>query len=197
MRRLPIILALFALLLSGCERAAKNMYEQPKYKPMVASNLWADGQSARPDVPGTVARSAGTVAATSSGRMGVLPDPVPAALVNPLPSTIDVLKRGQERYNIYCAPCHSEAGDGDGMVVRRGFPRPQTFHDDALRNAPDSRFFKAITDGYGVMYAHGDRITPADRWAIVDYIRALQLSQNARVADLTSAQREKLQANAK
>jgi hypothetical protein len=209
-----------ALILTGCEKAAQNMYNQPRYKPMAASTLWADGQSARPDVPGAVARSAGASAGTSSGRLGdqpVVQEPatvyprdasgklranlpsgsLPADIANPLRVTMQSLLRGQQRYNIYCAPCHSEAGDGDGMVVRRGFPQPQSFHSDAMRNAPDSHLYSVISEGYGVMYGHGDRIAPADRWAIVNYIRALQLSQNARVSQLTVEERARLDAPAK
>jgi mono/diheme cytochrome c family protein len=215
-----LILLTLALLLTACEKAAQNMYNQPKYKPMAASTLWADGQSARPDVPGAVARSAGVGAGTSSGRLGeqavvlesgvayprdasgrvranLPPGSLPADMVNPLPVTMESLHRGQQRYNIYCAPCHSEAGDGDGMVVRRGFPQPQSFHSDAMRNAPDSHLYSVISDGYGVMYGHGDRIAPADRWAIVNYIRALQLSQNARVSQLTADERAKLEGRLK
>jgi len=198
------------VLLSGCERMMKNMYEQPKYKPLVESNLWSDGQSARPLEPGTVAYSAGASAGTSSGRLGglALPDPaVPAypadlphatqPVANPLPITSETLKRGQQRYNIYCVPCHSETGDGDGMVVRRGFPRPLSFHSDALRAAPDAHFYDAITNGYGVMYSYAERVDVHDRWAIAAYIRALQLSQNARLDDVPVADRTKLGAAAK
>lgn len=204
------------VLLSGCEKAAQNMYNQPKYKPLAASTLWPDGQSARPIEAGTVAHSAGSIAGTSSGRLGEqsLPEsaaptyPVdehgrnkadlaqgstpPPLASNPLPSTMDMLKRGQERFNIFCSPCHSEAGDGDGMVVRRGFPSPPSYHTDKLRYAPDAHFFSVITNGYGAMYSYADRIGAPDRWAIVAYIRALQLSQNARLADVPEAERAQL-----
>jgi mono/diheme cytochrome c family protein len=204
------------VLLSGCEKAAQNMYNQPKYKPLAASSLWRDGQSARPIEPGTVTHSAGAIAGTSSGRLGKqsLPEnaaptyPVdehgrvnadlaqggtpPLLASNPLPSTMDTLKRGQERFNIYCSPCHSEVGDGDGMVVRRGFPRPPSYHSDKLRNAPDAHFFSVITNGYGAMYSYADRVDARDRWAIVAYIRALQLSQNARLADVPELERAQL-----
>ncbi|MGI9025791.1 MAG: c-type cytochrome [Burkholderiaceae bacterium] len=209
-------LCAIAIALSGCEKAAQNMYNQPKYKPLAASSLWRDGQSARPDEPGTVAQSGGALAGTSSGRLGQQPVPdlsaptypvdergqikadlalenaPPSFAGNPLPPTIATLRRGRERFNIYCAPCHSEAGDGDGMVVRRGFPRPPSYHTDKLRNAPDAHFYSVITNGYGAMYSYADRVEPDDRWAIVAYIRALQLSQNARVADVPQEQRAAL-----
>jgi mono/diheme cytochrome c family protein len=209
-----ILITLMAL--QGCEKAAQNMYNQPRYKPLAASSLWADGQSARPNEPDTVEYSAGVLAGTSGGRLGVQAPPVAvapamplddqgkprgaqpasgvqtASLSNPLPVTAATLARGRERFNIYCAPCHSEAGDGDGMVVRRGFPAPPSFHTNELRNAPDAHFFSVITGGYGVMYPYADRIAAADRWAVIAYIRALQLSQNARLADVPEPMRANL-----
>jgi mono/diheme cytochrome c family protein len=194
----------------------QDMYNQPKYKPLAASTLWRDGQSARPDVSGAVAHSAGAVAGTSSGRQGVLPLPAaasptypvdehgrikadlspgsasPRLPANPLPITMQTLARGRERYDIYCSPCHSIAGDGDGMVARRGFPHPPSYHSDKLRNAPDAHFYNVITNGYGIMYSYADRVDPRDRWAIVAYIRALQLSQNARIDDVPPEQRPDL-----
>jgi mono/diheme cytochrome c family protein len=205
------------LLLSGCEKAAQNMYNQPKYKPLAASSLWPDGQSARPIEPGTVARSVGVIAGTSSGRLGeqALPEragpvypvdengqikanlapgsPPPPLVTNPLPIILATLERGRERFDIYCSPCHSRAGDGDGMVVRRGFPSPPSYHTARLRNAPDAHFYSVITNGYGAMYSYADRVDARDRWAIVAYIRALQLSQNARVADVPEPERSRLE----
>ena len=202
-----------ALALSGCEKAMQDMYNQPKYTPFAASALWRDGQSARPDVPGAVASSAGATAGTSSGRLGALPvpaddaptypvddrgdiranltpgSPPPRLAVNPLPITRQTLARGRERFDIYCSPCHSMAGDGDGMVVRRGFPSPPSYHTDRLRNAPDAHFYSVITNGYGMMYSYADRVRPDDRWAIIAYIRALQLSQNARIGDVPPERR--------
>lgn len=194
----------------------QDMYNQPKYKPLAASALWRDGRSSRPDVAGTVAYSAGASAGTSSGRLGALPLPAdvaptypvdehgtikanltpgsapPLLATNPLPIDRPTLERGHERFDIYCAPCHSIAGDGDGMVVRRGFPNPPSYHTDRLRNAPDAHFYSVITNGYGMMYSYADRVAPDDRWAIVAYIRALQLSQNARIADVPPEHRADL-----
>ena len=107
----------------------------------------------------------------------------------PPPVTLALLERGQERYRIYCTPCHSELGDGRGMIVQRGFPAPPSFHIDRLRAAPPQYFYDVITQGHGVMYAFADRVQPADRWAIAAYIRALQRSQHASLADVPPAER--------
>lgn len=197
---------LAALTVTSCERGMHEMYNQPKYKPLTPSPLWADGNSSRPQVPGTVPYSAGVIAGTTSGRdrvkvvapagpvTGVDAAGKPLAQAgiaaapgypNPLPITMKLLERGRQRFDIYCAPCHSRVGDGDGMVAERGFPHPPSYHTPALRNAPDSHFYKVITDGYGVMYSYADRVPQHDRWAIVAYIRALQLSQHAPVSDLS------------
>src|SRR6185437_8605404 len=208
-----LVAGMIALALAGCEKAMQDMYNQPKYKPLAASTLWHDGRSARPEVPGAVAYSAGASAGTSSGRLGALPlpadapptypvdargnilanpapgSPQPLRAGNPLPITQQTLARGRERFDIYCSPCHSIVGDGDGMVVRRGFPTPPSYHTDRLRNAPDAHFYSVITHGYGAMYSYADRVAPHDRWAIVAYIRALQLSQNARIGDVPADRR--------
>jgi mono/diheme cytochrome c family protein len=109
------------------------------------------------------------------------------------PLTLALITRGQERFRIYCTPCHSELGDGHGMIVERGFPAPPSYHMDRLRQAPIQHFYDVITHGYGAMYPFADRVQPADRWAIAAYIRALQRSQNARIADLPDAARGALQ----
>jgi mono/diheme cytochrome c family protein len=106
--------------------------------------------------------------------------------------TLALIQRGQQRFHIYCTPCHSELGDGNGMIVQRGFPHPPSYTDDRLVKAPTQHFYDVITQGYGVMYSYADRVSPHDRWAIAAYIRALQLSQHAPVADLTQAQRDAL-----
>jgi mono/diheme cytochrome c family protein len=115
-----------------------------------------------------------------------------AGYANPLPITPQLLERGQQRFNVYCAPCHSRVGDGDGMIARRGFPHPPSYHTDALRKAPDSHFYDVITHGYGAMYPYADRISPHDRWAIVAYVRALQLSQHAPASVLGAQDLQKL-----
>jgi mono/diheme cytochrome c family protein len=111
----------------------------------------------------------------------------------PPPVSMGLLQRGKERFDIYCAPCHSRLGDGNGIIVQRGFPRPPSYFSDALRNAPNQLFYDVITNGYGVMFSYGDRVDPADRWAIVAYIRALQTSANASPSDIPADQRSKLQ----
>lgn len=166
-RGLCRLLALTAIgLFIGCET---DMYDQPKYEPFEASQLFPDGQSARPPVPDTVARGM---------PIQVRPQ------ASPYPITQAFLQQGQERFNIYCAPCHSLLGDGQGMVVQRGFPAPPSFHQPRLRKAPDSHFYDVITHGFGIMYSYAARVPPADRWAIIAYIRALQLSQHASLADV-------------
>ena len=187
-----------AALLSGCEKAKQDMYDQPKYKPLSRSELFADGNSSRPLPQGSVPYSKGPFAGTSSGREGT--DEVSrdiaagTAQTNPYPVTMQLLLRGRQRYEIYCMPCHSAVGDGDGFIARRGFPRPPSYHDDRLRQAPDRHFFDVVTNGHGVMYPYADRVDAPDRWAIVAYIRALQLSQHADVSKLPADVLEHLKA---
>jgi mono/diheme cytochrome c family protein len=175
------------LLLSGCERQMHDMYGQARFDPNEGSSLWHDGRADRPPVPGTVPTAIGDIAGTSSGRHAQA-QPV---TVQP-PTTKALLVRGQERFSIYCLPCHSPLGDGDGPVARHGFPHPPTYHQPRLRNATDQYLYDVITNGHGVMYGYADRVAPEDRWAIVAYIRALQLSQNAQVAQLPDTLRGKL-----
>lgn len=165
------ILLIGLLALGGCERGLHQMYDQPKYAPLAPSTLFADGSSSRPQVAGTVAHA-------------------PPAAAPPI--TLSLLARGRERYDIYCAPCHGEGGDGAGIIVQHGFPAPPSYHSDRLRAAPDSRFYAVISEGYGAMYGYADRIAPADRWAIVAYVRALQLSQHAPAALLDAADLRRL-----
>ena len=186
------------LALAGCERAMHDMYRQPRLDEGEASPMFGNGRSERPPPPGSVPVAAGTLAMTSSGRKGrELPAAWEAAenASHPPPITEALLARGQQRFGIYCVPCHSPVGDGDGRVVQRGFPRPPSYHEPRLRDAPDRHFYDVITDGYGIMHSYADRVAPQDRWAIVAYIRALQLSQNAPVAQLPPALRARLAAS--
>jgi mono/diheme cytochrome c family protein len=183
--------SLLVTLCAGCENGMKDMYRQPKYGPLAPAPLWSDGRAARPLEPDTVAHSAGTLAGSASGRRGLSePDARTEALYTPA-----ALARGRERFGIFCAPCHGASGDGDGYITRRGFPHPPTYHSDRLRAMPDSYLFGVITTGYGAMYPYADRIVPGDRWAIVAYIRALQLSQHSSVAALPQAEQAKLLAS--
>jgi mono/diheme cytochrome c family protein len=175
------------LMLAGCRQ---DMHDQPRYRPLAASTFFADGRSARPAVPGTIARGhLRTDAKFYKGRDG-------ANLVAelPIPVTREVLNRGRERFNIYCSPCHSRTGDGEGMVVQRGFRHPPTFHQERLHNAPVGHFYDVITNGFGAMASYASRIPVNDRWAIVAYVRALQLSHNATIDDVPPAERSKLEA---
>jgi mono/diheme cytochrome c family protein len=191
-------LCLLAALASGCERDLHNMYRQPRYDPGDASPLFPDGRAGRPPPPGSVPMAMGDLAATSSGRRGQqeLARREAAYAAAPPPAAVDMqmLRRGQERYTVYCMPCHSPVGDGDGPVVRRGFPAPPSYHQPRLREAGDRYLFDVITHGHGVMYSYADRVAPQDRWAIVAYIRALQLSQHAPLAQLPPELRERLAA---
>jgi mono/diheme cytochrome c family protein len=195
MRLFALWLSALALL-AGCERARQDMYDQPRYKPFAASRMFDDGASARTPPEGTQPRARGAFAGSSGGRVGAAAVEADVlaerAQANPYPVDLALLRRGQERFTIYCMPCHSPAGDGDGLVVRRGFPPPPTYHQDRLRNAPDRHIYDVIKNGYGVMVPYGDRVEPADRWAIVAYIRALQLSQHAPVAELPADDRTRL-----
>jgi mono/diheme cytochrome c family protein len=190
------MLPILVVLLGGCEKAKQDMYDQPKLKTYAQTDLFPDNAAARPLQPGTVPSTTGNFAASSSGRVGsrqVETDAqADAAQANPYPVTQQLLQRGRQRYEIYCMPCHSPVGDGDGLVVRRGFPAPPSYHIDRLRQAPDRHFYDVITHGYGIMYSYADRVAPPDRWAIVAYIRALQLSQHADVAKLPPAMRNAL-----
>jgi mono/diheme cytochrome c family protein len=198
MRRFGILLLMGALL-AGCERAKQDMYDQPRYKTFSASSLFEDGASARMPPPGTQPRARGAFADSSGGRRGT--DAVQADLdaaraqANPYPVDLALLRRGQDRYAIYCLPCHSPAGDGDGLVVRRGFPAPPSYHIDRLRKVPDRYLYDVITDGHGVMVSYADRVEPAERWAIVAFIRALQLSQHAAAGELPPELRARLPAS--
>jgi mono/diheme cytochrome c family protein len=198
MNRCAPVLALgLLLLLSACERAKQDMYDQPRYKTYAASGLFEDGASARPLPPGSVPHARGDFADSSGGRAGAAAvqrdQEAEAAQQNPYPVDQQLLRRGQQRFTIYCTPCHSAAGDGDGLVVRRGFPAPPSYHSDRLRAVSDRHLYDVITHGYGIMYPYADRIEPADRWAVVAYIRALQLSQHADAASLPQDIRDRLE----
>ncbi|MEQ8820303.1 MAG: cytochrome c [Sumerlaeia bacterium] len=215
MRSLRWNLVLLALATAVC--ACNNMTDQERVEAYEPSPVFANRQSARPAIPGTVARGQLNidVAFYTGFRPGVSPGMRTAAqrvdpegdnpagplatydrslYVDHIPTTVTLglVLRGQERYNIFCAPCHGPAGHGDGMIVQRGFSPPASFHIERLREDPDGRLFDVITNGYGNMYSYASRVPPADRWAIVAYVRALQTSQSVSAEALPRDVRAKL-----
>ncbi len=181
------VLLLTTLALVGCERR-QAMYKQPKFKPYQENDFFEDKRSARPLVEGTVPR-------------GVIDDHLNKGIVDgkpvsdfPFPITRKEMDRGMDRYNIYCAPCHSRTGDGWGMVAQRGIKRPPSFHEARLKAAPVSHFFNVVSNGIGMMSGYSAQISPADRWAIIAYVRALQQSQDARLADVPESERAQMEA---
>lgn len=167
------------------------MRDQPYYRPLEQSSFFGDEQSARQPVEDTVAR--GQLQADTLLYTGMGPDGKPATQF-PYPVTRDMLLRGQERFDIYCAPCHGQAGDGQGMIVRRGFRQPPTYHQPRLQQAPVGHFFDVITNGFGAMPDYRSQVPVEDRWAIIAYIRALQFSQNAPANQLPPEDRAKVNA---
>lgn len=161
------------------------MHDQPRYKPLAESHFFSDLRSARPPVEGTVARGQADVSSYFyTGKIGNNPGDF-----MPFPVTEQVLAHGRERFDIYCSPCHSRLGDGNGMIVQRGFRAPPSYHTERLRKAPLGYFFDVMTNGFGAMPEYASQVPPADRWAIVAYIRALQLSQDATSADVPPGQK--------
>jgi mono/diheme cytochrome c family protein len=183
LRQIAVVVGFMSIgMLSGCRL---DMQVQPKQNPLSRSDFYADQRSERPPVEGTVAR--GELRADTyfyTGKAGNNPGDY-----MPFPVTREVLNRGRERYNIYCAPCHSRVGDGNGFIPSRGFARmPPSFHIARLQKAPLGYFYDVITSGFGLMPDYASQITPEDRWKIVAYIRALQLSQDATREDVPAGQ---------
>ncbi len=179
----PLLALLF--LFAACRQ---EMADQPRYDPLESSTLFADGQSARPLVEGTVAR--GQLRDDEQFFNGGTDTAL--ATEFPLPVTLEVLHRGQERYNIYCTPCHDQLGSGNGMIVRRGYSRPPSFHTEILNKQPVGHLFRVITQGIGAMPSYRVQIAAQDRWAIIAYMKALQFSQNAKLDDVPAPQRDQL-----
>jgi mono/diheme cytochrome c family protein len=186
-RWLPFVLGLS---LFGCNT---DMWEQPKLAPLDESSFHSDRESARPLVAGTVARGhLRDDSAFFTGRDAA------GKLVTEFPVKVnrDLILRGQDRFNVYCTPCHGRLGDGDGMITRRGLALkrpPANYHTDRLRAMPVGHFYDVITNGYGIMFPYSARVEPQDRWAIAAYIRVLQLSQHAKASDLSPEDMKKLQ----
>jgi len=201
--------ALAVVVLAGCQQ---KMAKQPKYLPLSESSFFGDGRSERPIVPGTVARGSletespefqglrsppaeGAPPPTSFGTIGIdsTPEQLRKAYLDefPIPINRETLARGQQRFTIYCAVCHGTLGDGKGTIVERGFTRPPTYHSDRLRQAPVGYLFNVATHGFGAMPALDSQIPPRDRWAIVAYVRALQLSQHSPLKDLPQDEQDR------
>jgi mono/diheme cytochrome c family protein len=168
--------------LSGCS-LKQDMAYQPKNRPLSPSDFFTDGRSERPLLENTVAHGA-----LADDALFVAKD----SNAFPLPVTAELMDRGENRYNIFCTPCHGLQGDGNGMVVVRGMKKPPSFYTDVLRRDTNGYFYDVITNGFGAMYNYSAQIPPHDRWAIIAYVRALQLSRNAKAAELPAELRERL-----
>ena len=165
-------IVLGCVVMAGCRQ---DMHNQPRYKPYAATTFFDDGRSARPAIEDTVAR--GQLRLDQARYTGKLNGKDIEYF--PIQITREDLARGQERFNIYCSPCHGRLGDGHGLIVTRGLRQPPSYHDERLKNAPIGHFFDVMTNGYGAMYSYASRVAVDDRWRIAAYIRALQLSQDA------------------
>jgi mono/diheme cytochrome c family protein len=173
---------------AGCKR--EDMHNQPRHEWQEASEFFADGMAARPQVEGTVATTSllsNSPLLATRGPNGGYADAYPFEVNR------GVLERGRQRFDIYCSMCHGATGYGDGMIVRRGFVRPPSFHIDRLKAAPPGYFVEVITHGFGAMYSYNDRVSPEDRWKIAAYIKTLQLSQGAEVAALSPEDRRRVE----
>ena len=171
--------------LAGCRQ---DMHDAPRYEPLEASTFFSDGRASRTLIANTVPR--GQLRQDRHLYEGIV-DGKPAKTL-PMPVTAPVIARGQERFNVFCSPCHGRTGEGDGMIVQRGFRKPPSYHEDRLRNAPVGYFFDVMTHGFGAMQDYSAQLPVADRWAIAAFIRALQLSQRASVNDVPADRRADL-----
>jgi mono/diheme cytochrome c family protein len=182
-------LGALVLLAAGLSACRQDMHDQPKYIPLRPSDFFQDGRSARPLSEGTIPR--GHLNDDPAFFTGKGPD---GKLINYFPIAVDkdVILRGQQRFNVYCSPCHDRTGSGNGMIVRRGYRHPPSYHTQRLIEQPDGHFFDVITNGFGAMPDYAVQIQPRDRWAIVAYVRALQLSQQATINDVPADARGQL-----
>jgi len=186
LRSRRLLLLAGSLVMIGCRQ---DMHNQPRYKPLAGTDFFGDGRSARPVVEGTVARGHLHI---DKARYTGKEDGMDVTEF-PFPITRADLLRGQARFNIYCSPCHSRIGDGNGMVVRRGFRQAASYHTDKLIKAPVGHFFDVMTNGFGAMPSYASRVESDDRWRIAAYIRVLQLSENARIEDVPVDERVALE----
>jgi mono/diheme cytochrome c family protein len=180
------LVLLAACTIAGCDNTLRqDMANQPRVNPLAPSEFFEDGRSERPIPENTVARGS-----VENDALFVAKD----SNAFPLPLTKELLQRGQERYGIFCTPCHGLQGDGQGMVAMRGMKHPPSYHQERLRAEPNGYYYDVVTNGFGAMYGYSAQIPPRDRWAIIAYVRALQLSRNAPVSELPAELKEKLMA---
>jgi mono/diheme cytochrome c family protein len=191
-RRRPVAVFAIFVIAAGLSACRQDMHDSPRYRPYRASEFYADGSSARPLVEGTIPR--GFLREDTHLYEGKVNGQQATSF--PFPITRADLDRGEERYNIYCSPCHGRTGEGNGMVVQRGFKTAASYHVDRLRNAPVGYFFDVMSNGFGAMPDYKAQIPVDDRWRIVAYIRALQLTHNATAADVPADEMKKLTAGA-
>jgi mono/diheme cytochrome c family protein len=177
--------AVLFLALAGCRN---GMHDQPRYKPLAESDFFSDHRSARPEIEGTVARGHLRIdEARYTGKIGG-----EDIDLFPIPIGKGDIERGQTRFNIYCTPCHGRLGDGNGMVVLRGYRQAATYYSDKLMKAPVGHFLDVVTNGFGAMPSYASRLDPDDRWRVIAYIRALQLSESAKLTDVPADKRQDL-----
>lgn len=191
------ILVVGAFLITGCDVVPLHMRQQARFDPLEQSTLFENGMASRPLPANTVPRGEwGKMMLDDAFFTGKVDGDV---FVQTAPIAVDaaVIRRGQERYDIFCSPCHGIVGNGDGIVVQRGFQKPPSLHDQRLRSVEDGYIYDVMTSGFGAMYSYASRIHPADRWAIVAYVRALQYSQNVVVDDLPAADADAVQSQLK
>lgn len=181
--------AVLVAVVVGGVACRQDMHDTPRFEPLEESDFFSDKRSARPLPEGTVAR--GELRADEAFYTGKVNNQPVAEL--PMPLTRDLVERGRERFDIYCSPCHGHTGEGQGMVVRRGFKEAASFHDPRLRGMPVGYFVDVMTNGFGQMPDYRTQVTPRDRWAIAAYIRALQLSRSATADDVPAEERQKLE----
>jgi hypothetical protein len=186
-KMLMLLMTVAILAIAGCRQ---QMADQPYKRPLEPSNFFDDGMASRPVEPGTVARTGREQNDQQfNGKVdGKLVDTFPFEV------TMEVLARGQERYEIFCSPCHDRLGTGQGMIVRRGFTPARSFHETRLREAPPGHFFEIMTQGFGPMPSYANQLSEHDRWAVIAYIRALQFSRNVRLDQLPPEDRAKMKA---
>jgi mono/diheme cytochrome c family protein len=188
---LLLVLPFCVLALTGCRQ---DMHDQPKYKPLGETAFFPDKRQSRPDIANTIARGDLRDGDPEFYTGKSSKDAKADVEVFPIAVTQEFIERGHQRFDVFCSPCHGRLGNGLGMIVRRGFKQPPSYHIERLRTAPVGHFYDVITNGYGAMYNYAAQVTPRDRWAIISYIRALQFSENQKVDQLSAEAKAKLPA---